>query len=152
MPRAQRVQIVADQGFKAYGFWNATDEEQEAMLKVQQSTGLKCSSITGRGFHEKARLCQAPRPKRGRGIHKGAEPLLWGEPRFLRRGGNPPAPAFPAGETGKGRSDSLLPQALSPFVPIADSPCFHSHSLMEPSLRCHLGSSISTGAAISVSN
>jgi hypothetical protein len=29
----------------------------------------------------------------------------------LRRGGNPPAPAFPGGETGKGRSTSLLPQA-----------------------------------------
>src|SRR5271163_5010636 len=49
MPRAQRVRIVADQGFKAYGFWNASEEEQDAMLKVQQSTGLKCSSITGPG-------------------------------------------------------------------------------------------------------
>jgi len=49
MPRAQRVQIVADQGFKAYGFWNASEEEQDAMLKVQQKTGLKCSSITGPG-------------------------------------------------------------------------------------------------------
>jgi hypothetical protein len=37
---------------------------------------------------------------------------LWGEPRFLRRGGNPPAPAFPGGETGKGIQPSLLPQAL----------------------------------------
>jgi hypothetical protein len=37
-----------------------------------------------------------------RGIHKGAAALLWGEPRFMRRGGNPPAPAFPGGETGKG--------------------------------------------------
>src|SRR5437879_3318758 len=35
-------------------------------------------------------------------MHKGAAALLWGEPRFLRRGGNPPAPAFPLGETGKG--------------------------------------------------
>src|SRR6185437_12103326 len=49
MPRAQRMQVVADQGFKAYGFWNATDAEQEAMLKVQQATGLKCSGITGPG-------------------------------------------------------------------------------------------------------
>lgn len=49
MPRAQRMQIVADHGFKAYGFWNASEEEQDAMLKVQQSTGLKCSSITGPG-------------------------------------------------------------------------------------------------------
>ncbi len=49
MPKGQRVEIVAAQGFKAYGFWNATEEEQEAMLKVQQRTGIKCSSITGPG-------------------------------------------------------------------------------------------------------
>jgi hydroxypyruvate isomerase len=49
MPKAQRVQMVADHGFKAYSFWNATDEEQDAMLKVQQRTGLKCASITGPG-------------------------------------------------------------------------------------------------------
>ena len=49
MPRPQRMQIVADQGFKAYGFWNTTEEEQDAMLKVQQATGLKCSGITGPG-------------------------------------------------------------------------------------------------------
>jgi hydroxypyruvate isomerase len=49
MARAQRVQIVADQGFKAYSFWNASEEDQDAMLKVQQSTGLKCASITGPG-------------------------------------------------------------------------------------------------------
>src|ERR1700685_4715134 len=49
-------------------------------------------------------------------MRKGGWPLLRGEPvarqcqRFfagprpaLRRGGNPPAPAFPGGETGKGR-------------------------------------------------
>src|SRR5205807_271238 len=30
-------------------FWNATDEEQDAMLKVQARTGLKCASITGPG-------------------------------------------------------------------------------------------------------
>jgi hydroxypyruvate isomerase len=49
MPRAQRVEIVAAHGFKAYSFWNATEEEQDAMLKVQQRTGLKCASITGPG-------------------------------------------------------------------------------------------------------
>lgn len=49
MPRAQRVQIVADHGFKAYSFWNASEEEQDAMLKVQQANGLKCASITGPG-------------------------------------------------------------------------------------------------------
>jgi hydroxypyruvate isomerase len=49
MPRAQRMEIVADNGFKAFSFWNATDEEREAMLKVQQRTGLKCASISGTG-------------------------------------------------------------------------------------------------------
>jgi hydroxypyruvate isomerase len=47
MPRPQRMEIVAAQGFKAYSFWHATDEEREAMLKVQQRTGLKCASISG---------------------------------------------------------------------------------------------------------
>ena len=37
--------------------------------------------------------------------------LLRGEPPFLRRGGNPPAPAFPFGETGKGSKDSFLAAA-----------------------------------------
>jgi hydroxypyruvate isomerase len=49
MPRAQRMEIVAAQGFKAYSFWNTTEEEQDAMLKVQERTGLKCASITGPG-------------------------------------------------------------------------------------------------------
>ena len=49
MPRPQRMEIVAAQGFKAYGFWNTTEEEQDAMLKVQEKTGLKCTSITGPG-------------------------------------------------------------------------------------------------------
>ena len=47
--RAQRIQMVADQGFKAYSFWSASDEEQDAMLKAQQKTGLKCASISGTG-------------------------------------------------------------------------------------------------------
>src|SRR5436305_4178198 len=38
MPRPQRMEIVAAQGFKAYGFWNTTEEEQDAMLKVQEKT------------------------------------------------------------------------------------------------------------------
>src|SRR5260370_32124394 len=53
---------------------------------------------------------------RKRGMHKGAVALLWGEAAAstrasvfcwrgacFRRGGNPPAPAFPRGETEKGR-------------------------------------------------
>lgn len=49
MRRAERMEIVADHGFKAFSFWNANDEEREAMLKVQQRTGLKCASISGTG-------------------------------------------------------------------------------------------------------
>src|SRR5436190_2365712 len=49
MPRPQRMEIVAAQGFKAYGFWNTNEEEQDAMLKVQEKTGLKCTGITGPG-------------------------------------------------------------------------------------------------------
>ena len=47
MPRAQRIEAVAAQGFKAYSFWSAAEEEQDAMLKVQERTGLKCASISG---------------------------------------------------------------------------------------------------------
>jgi hydroxypyruvate isomerase len=49
MPRPQRMEIVAAQGFKAYSFWNASEQEQDAMLKVQERAGLKCVSITGPG-------------------------------------------------------------------------------------------------------
>jgi len=49
MSRADRIQHVADQGFKAYSFWSASDAEQDAMLKVQQATGIKCASISGTG-------------------------------------------------------------------------------------------------------
>lgn len=49
MPRPRRMEIVAEQGFKAYSFWNTTEEEQVEMLKVQERTGLKCASITGPG-------------------------------------------------------------------------------------------------------
>jgi hydroxypyruvate isomerase len=49
MPRPERMKVVAAQGFTAYSFWNTTEEEQDAMLKVQEQTGLKCASITGPG-------------------------------------------------------------------------------------------------------
>jgi len=49
MPRPERMKVVAAQGFKAYSFWNTTEEEQHAMLKLQEQTGLKCASITGPG-------------------------------------------------------------------------------------------------------
>jgi hydroxypyruvate isomerase len=47
MPRARRVEIVAAQGMKAFSFWRASDEEQDAMLEVMQRTGIKCASISG---------------------------------------------------------------------------------------------------------
>ncbi|HVY92064.1 MAG TPA: TIM barrel protein [Bryobacteraceae bacterium] len=49
MPRPDRIRAVANQGFKAYSFWNTSEQEQDAMLKVQQETGIKCASITGPG-------------------------------------------------------------------------------------------------------
>jgi len=49
MPRPQRIEAVAAQGFKAYSFWSTTEEEQDAMIKVQEKTGLKCTAITGPG-------------------------------------------------------------------------------------------------------
>lgn len=49
MPRPDRIKAVADQGFKAYSFWNTNEAEQDAMLKVQQATGIKCIGITGPG-------------------------------------------------------------------------------------------------------
>jgi len=47
MPKAQRIEIVAAQGFKAYSFWSATEEEQDGMLKAQERTGVRCASISG---------------------------------------------------------------------------------------------------------
>ncbi|HWE00422.1 MAG TPA: TIM barrel protein [Bryobacteraceae bacterium] len=49
MPRPERMKVVAAEGFKAYSFWNTTEQEQDAMLEVQEKTGLRCASITGPG-------------------------------------------------------------------------------------------------------
>jgi hydroxypyruvate isomerase len=49
MPRADRIRAVADNGFKAYSYWNAMPEERKAMIKAQQDTGLKCVSLVGTG-------------------------------------------------------------------------------------------------------
>jgi hydroxypyruvate isomerase len=49
MPRADRIRAVADNGFKAYSYWNATPEERKAMIKAQQDTGLTCVSLVGTG-------------------------------------------------------------------------------------------------------
>lgn len=46
-----------------------------------------------------------------------------------------------------GRRHSALPSSFLGrfFFPLAESPCFHSHSRWSCSLRCQLGSSISNG-------
>jgi hydroxypyruvate isomerase len=63
MARDKRMQAVAAHGMKAYSFWTASPDEQNAMLAVQQRTGLKCVSIVGSG-----------RPGRTTGLTKtGAE-------------------------------------------------------------------------------
>lgn len=47
MPRAQRLEVVAAQGMKAFSFWHASEQEQDAMLEVMSRTGLKCASVSG---------------------------------------------------------------------------------------------------------
>ena len=49
MPKSERMKIVAAQGIKAYSFWRAPEEDQKAMLEVQEQTGLKCSCVVGSG-------------------------------------------------------------------------------------------------------
>ena len=49
MPRARRMEAVSAQRMTAFSFWRASDDEQKAMLEVQQKTGLKCASIVGIG-------------------------------------------------------------------------------------------------------
>ena len=59
---------------------------------------------------------------------------MGGAGRFCRRGGNPPAPAFPLGETGKGDPHPCCRRLFPRLLPLravvttAASPCFHSHS------------------------
>jgi hydroxypyruvate isomerase len=49
MSRAERVRAVAAQGYKAYSFWRASDQEIADMIAVQKDTGIKCCSIVGTG-------------------------------------------------------------------------------------------------------
>lgn len=49
MPRADRIRAVADNGFTAYSYWNASADDRKAMIKAQQDTGLKCVSLVGTG-------------------------------------------------------------------------------------------------------
>lgn len=74
---------------------------------------------------------------------------MGGAGRLCRRGGNPPAPAFPLGETGKGDESS---QRML-FCPAAISPGFHPHSKVSLLALVLIGVlDWELGAAISVSN
>ena len=109
-------------------------------------------SFCGHGFHEKACSCQPPPLKIFRGIHKGAKPSCGGSRGFCGVGGTLLPRLSPEGKRERGFNLPCCRRRYCSSAPIADSPCFHSHSSREPPLRCHLGSSISTGAAISESN
>jgi hypothetical protein len=111
------------------------------------------------GFHEKASLCQRKSFARPLGDRARGLALLRGEPPVLRRGGNPPAPAFPKGKRERGNQITLPCcrrlglSALAVFLTTAESPCFHSHSLLELLAPVPVGVLLfSTGAAISVPN
>ncbi len=49
MPYAERIQRVADAGYKAFSFWGLKQDQAAAMEAAQKKTGLKCGSITGNG-------------------------------------------------------------------------------------------------------
>lgn len=57
--RADRIKFVAAHGLTAYGFWRASEEEQQAMLLAQKETGLKCSSVIGSGSVQENPLTKA---------------------------------------------------------------------------------------------
>ena len=47
MSYADRIHMVADQGYKAFSFWGLRQDQAAAMEAAQQKHGLKCGSITG---------------------------------------------------------------------------------------------------------
>lgn len=49
MKHADRIRLIADQGYKAFSFWGAGGKDLDAMMKAQKDTGLQCGSITGNG-------------------------------------------------------------------------------------------------------
>ena len=49
LSKADRLKIIAAQGFKAYSFWTATPEERAALVKAQRELGLTCVSLVGTG-------------------------------------------------------------------------------------------------------
>src|ERR1700677_1516383 len=92
------------------------------------------------------------------GDSQGGAALLWGEQPSSAAWGDPSRPGFPQRGNGKGGPISLLPQAdccpfvfesfaqsmiifcVTPSLPTAKTPCFHSHS-WSCLLRCLLVSS-----------
>ena len=120
---------------------------------------IRLRSLNASGFHERAGRCQENLSIVLLGDRtRGACPSCGGS-RHQAAWGEPSRPDFPLGGTGKGDSRflpcrrrlfALLCACILHYLRIADSPCFHSHSLVEHLLRCQLVSFIfETGAAIS---
>ncbi len=106
MPRPERMKIVAGQGFKAYSFWNTTKDEQDAMLKVQDETGLKCASITGPGRSGSSTGLTAP------GMEKVYLDDITAKVQMASRFGNPQPIIF----TGRKQPDVAWEQQRSQIV------------------------------------
>lgn len=49
MPHAARIDLIAEQGLKAFSFWGAGGKDLAAMEAAQKRHGLACGSITGNG-------------------------------------------------------------------------------------------------------
>jgi hydroxypyruvate isomerase len=50
MPRTDRMKVVIDHGVKAFGTRKpASDEEEKAMLRLQEQAGLRCAIVNGSG-------------------------------------------------------------------------------------------------------
>lgn len=47
MPHAARMELIAAQGIKAFGFWGSVGKDHAAMLSAQERLGLECCSISG---------------------------------------------------------------------------------------------------------
>src|SRR5579863_6760336 len=65
------------------------------------------------------------------GDSQGGGALLWGEPRFLRRGGNPPAPACPWGKRERGDQTPRCRRLFVRSAPVSTCQIFFSCCLPE---------------------
>ena len=45
MPREERIQIIADEGLRAYSFWSVETDTLKKMIQAASRLGLKCGSI-----------------------------------------------------------------------------------------------------------